>query len=88
MHSRTSCLISGPFECVLYAWNTLGPGLVLFLFLKTAVLFYFGPIACGILVPQPRIKLSRSALEAWSLNHWTARKRPIHLLIKLKHLLF
>ena len=29
--------------------------------------------ACGILVPWPGIKPWHPALEAWSLNHWTAR---------------
>ena len=28
--------------------------------------------ACGILSPQPGIKLEPPALEAWTLNHWTS----------------
>ena len=30
--------------------------------------------ACGILVPQPGIKLIQSAMEAWSVNHQIARE--------------
>ena len=30
----------------------------------------------GILVPQPGIKPVPYAVEAWSLNHWTAREVP------------
>ena len=33
-------------------------------------------MACGILVPQPGVKPVRPALEAWSVNHWTAREVP------------
>ena len=32
--------------------------------------------ACGILVPQPRLKPAPPALEAQSLNPWTAREVP------------
>ena len=32
--------------------------------------------ACGILVPQPGIKPVLPAVEAQSLNHWTAREVP------------
>ena len=32
--------------------------------------------ACRISVPQPRVKPVPLALEAWSLNHWTAREVP------------
>ena len=31
---------------------------------------------CGILIPQPRIKLMAPALEGWSLNHWTTKEVP------------
>ena len=41
-------------------------------------LFSFGPrcMAYGISVPQPGVKPVSPALEAWRLNHWTARKPP------------
>ena len=39
-------------------------------------LFIFGPVACGILVPQTGIKPAPSALEVQSLNHWTAWDCP------------
>ena len=30
-------------------------------------------MACEVLVPWPGIELASSALQVWSLNHWTAR---------------
>ena len=33
-------------------------------------------VACGILVPWPGVGLVPSALEVWSLNHWTPREVP------------
>ena len=41
-------------------------------------LIYFWPrhMACGILVPWLGIEPAPPALEAWSLNHWTAREVP------------
>ena len=36
--------------------------------------FWLCCVACMILVPWPEIKPTSSALEAWSLNHWTDRK--------------
>ena len=33
---------------------------------------FFWP--CGILVPPPGIEPTPPAVEAWSLNHWTARE--------------
>ena len=42
------------------------------------IYLFFGPChaACGILVPQPGIESMPLALEAWTLNHWTAREFP------------
>ena len=37
-------------------------------------------MACGILVPQPQIKLTPSAMEVQSLNHWIAREVPWEIL--------
>ena len=39
--------------------------------------FYFWSccIACGLIVPQPGIKLV-PAVEVWNSNHWTAREVP------------
>ena len=37
-------------------------------------LFYGGAAACGISVPRPGIELVPRAVEAWSLNHCTARE--------------
>ena len=33
-------------------------------------------MACRILAPQSGVKPGLPALEAWSLNHWTARDVP------------
>ena len=40
------------------------------------VCFVFSFAARRILVPQPGIELAPPAVEAWSLNHWTAREIP------------
>ena len=40
-------------------------------------MFWPHSTACGILVPQPGIEPVPPALEAQSLNHWTAREVPI-----------
>ena len=43
------------------------------------IFFGGGPtlhVACGILVPRPGIEPRPPAVEAWSLNHWTAREVP------------
>ena len=42
--------------------------------------FWPCPVACGILVPLPRIEPMPPALEAQSLNHWTTREVLIHCL--------
>ena len=39
-------------------------------------LFWLHRVACRILVPQPGIEPVSPALEARSLNHWTAREVP------------
>ena len=40
---------------------------------------FFGHVACGILVPRPEIERVPPAVEARSLNHWTAREVPSFL---------
>ena len=44
----------------------------------TYLFFFFVPhgITCGILVPQAEIEPARPALEAQSLNDWTAKEVP------------
>ena len=37
-------------------------------------MFFFGRVACGILVLQTGIEPMPPAVEARSLNHWTARE--------------
>ena len=37
-------------------------------------IFFFGWVACGILVPQPGIKPMPHASGAQSINHWTSRE--------------
>ena len=51
---------------------------------KYAVFFFFflsvlHSVACGILVPQPGIKLESPAQEVQSFNHWAAREIPAAL---------
>ena len=46
-------------------------GRIIFVFLFLLLLCQ---AACGFLVPWPGIKPVPPALEAWSLNHWTAGK--------------
>ena len=36
--------------------------------------FWLHLIVCGILVPQAGIKPAHPGMEAWILNHWTARE--------------
>ena len=38
--------------------------------------------AYGILVPQPGTEPTPPALDAWSLNHWTARNFPKSIIFK------
>ena len=42
-------------------------------------------MACGILVLGPGIKPVLPALEAWRLNHWTAREISKNILIKVSY---
>ena len=51
------------------------------------VIFWPPCMACGILVPQPGIKLAPAALELQNLNHWTAREVifPISIHILSSH---
>ena len=41
---------------------------------KSAFAFLFLVFGRRILIPQPRTELMPPAVEAWSLNHWTARE--------------
>ena len=36
--------------------------------------FWLSHVACGILVPWPRIELGPSAVKSWCLNQWTTRE--------------
>ena len=47
--------------------------------LCSPVLKFFWPCrgACRILVPRPGIEPVPPAVEAWILNHWTAREAPV-----------
>ena len=87
MASYLSCLKLRPVPREIY-WAMLPPyfrlrqqkcTLSLFLKLGFILLYLFWPhhMACGILVPLPRIKLIPPALEAQSLNHWTTSKVQI-----------
>ena len=52
-------------------------------FLFFLFLFWLCGTACGILVPQPRIKPAPPAVEAWTLNHWSAREVPVVAFLKV-----
>ena len=45
--------------------------------------FWLHHAACGILVPTPGIKAVPPAVEAQSLNHWTAREVPLESNFKI-----
>lgn len=45
-------------------------------FFSIYFIFWLYHMACGILVPQPGVKPMSPILEAWSLNHGTAREVP------------
>ena len=64
------------FFFMLY-WESLPSMLLIFSF----VLFWLCHKAYGILVPWPEIEPTPPALEAQSLNHWTARKSLLIFLI-------
>ena len=55
---------------------------LLFLSSSSSFFFFYFILAmpCGILVPWPGIETMPPAMEAWSLNHWTIREVPDHLL--------
>ena len=77
--STGGCLDSpGPFNKLLGTildipkiWKSLSYRFFSFLFISLVHLY---PAVCGILVPWPGIKPAPVALEAWGLNHWTARE--------------
>ena len=50
----------------LHIWVNISPGNLFF--------FFFGHMACWILVPWPGIKPTPPVAGAWSLNHWTTRE--------------
>ena len=69
--------VRGIFQAKVLEWgaiafSTVSPTHTLFFFF----FFFFGHMACRILVPRPGIKPLPPALEAQSLNHWTAREVP------------
>ena len=45
-----------------------------FYFFRVKKIFFFGHVACGILVPRPGIKPRAPAVRALGPNHWTARE--------------
>ena len=84
--SLSSYLIQKPlgiFGCrVSFAFFNLDHSLGLSVTLVTPTLwseflFWLCHMACGILVPQPGTKPTPPALEASSLNSWTAREVPL-----------
>ena len=66
-HRLLNCLIFFNYT----SWSCIICEFYFFLIFK---IFWLHRVACGILVPWPGIKPVSPALEAWSLNHWTARE--------------
>ena len=61
----------------------------LFLFIYLYI-YWLCHTSCRILVPRPGIEPAPPAVEAWSLNHWTAREFPKFytcILLNQRHLL-
>ena len=63
------------------SFSNKGFSLYLTLMLETVdtvifFLFCMSHVICGILVPQPGMKLMPTTVEVRSLNHWTAREVP------------
>ena len=50
--------------------------------------FFFGYVACEILVPWPGIEPILSAVEAQSLLHWNAREVPPSCFNITQHMFF
>ena len=75
-------IIEQPRESVVSISHTNMPKYIFYFY----YLFFLAHCkACGILVPQPGIKTSSPAMEAWSLKHWAGCQRSspnIHTLNK------
>ena len=70
-HGRVTLLSPFIIPCELLDGNTSAKIILSFFF------FWLCRAACRILVPWPGIKpVPPPAVEAWSLNHWTAREFP------------
>ena len=57
-------------ECIAISYSNLKDRSYCFCFF----FLFFGHTACGMFIPGQEIELMPLALEAWNLNHWTARK--------------
>ena len=47
-------------------------------FLTMIITFWPHSVTCRIFVPQPGGEPTPTAVEAWTLSHWTTRKLPLH----------
>ena len=74
-HYRFAVFVGeGEFRSLLY----LHLGLVFWvLFWFGLVFWFFGHLACRILVPRPGVEPAPAAVEVQSLNHWTTREVPV-----------
>ena len=73
-HERENWDSSPPFLDFFPSWCLVPPPRGCFNFFFLIFIFWLCHVACVILVTQPGIKPVPPALEAWSLNHWTAKK--------------
>ena len=62
------------YNCVIKSYKKYST--LVFFFSFYLSFFFFGRAACGILDPRPGFEPTPLALEAWHLNHWTAREVP------------
>ena len=62
-------------------WDILVPHQAA-LYFRIFIFFFFGLLACGILIPPPGVKPVPLALEGQSPNHWTTRKFPTSEFLK------
>ena len=84
----TSAVLPLPFSLTasshLYIPPSLYPSILFFLRILKKKNWGLYRTAWGTLVPQSGTKAVSPALEAWSLNHWTAREVPVLFLLHFK----
>ena len=75
---RTRALEDLVWDRMIPSNSTIHRSLFFFFFFKAYL--FIGQVACGVLFSWPGIESAPPALEAWSLNHQTAREVALSLL--------